>query len=171
MKPSNGLNKKQKEEIREIVKSEIREAIRKNTKPEINVKDEVVEAIYSVLNEKNDNLIKNLSEIGDKISQQETKKSMFAFSLKGLLYGFCVLAWMVWIVFVVATIYLCFTNSYFQENMSSVIVLFIMFLLTCIVLIIFNKSIRHMNKSDSYNSLMFIVTMIAFIITIYTSLR
>lgn len=29
MKPSNGLNKKQKEEIREIVKNEIREALRK----------------------------------------------------------------------------------------------------------------------------------------------
>ena len=30
MKQSNGFNKKQKEEIREIVKNEIREAIRKN---------------------------------------------------------------------------------------------------------------------------------------------
>ena len=45
MKTSNGFNKKQKEEIREVVKSEIREALRKNAKPDIKVKDEVIEAI------------------------------------------------------------------------------------------------------------------------------
>lgn len=171
MNPSNRFNKKQKEEIRQIVKSEIREALRKNTKPEINVKNEVEGAIYSILNEKNDDLIKNISEIEDKIGQKETEKSLFAFSIKGLLYGVCVLAWFVWSGFVVATIYLCFTNSYFQENIGSVIVLFIMFFLLVVILVIFSKSIKYMNKNDSYNSLMFIITMIAFIITIFTSLR
>ena len=80
MKSSNGFNKKQKEEIREIVKSEIREALRKNTKPDIKVKDEVIEAIYSVWNDKNDNLIKSLIEIEDKISKEETNKSLFAYN-------------------------------------------------------------------------------------------
>ncbi len=92
MKTTNGFNKKQKKEIREIVKSEIREALIKNAKPDIKVKDEVVTAIYSVLNEKNDDLIKNISEIENKISQKETKKSIFAGGLKGLLYMFCILA-------------------------------------------------------------------------------
>lgn len=170
MKTSNGFNKKQKEEIREIVKSEIREALRKNAKPDINVKKEVKETIYSILDEKNDELIKNLSEIENKISQKETEKSMFAFSIKGLLYSVCVIAWFMWIVFVSATIYLCFTNSYFQENIGSVIVLFVMFFLLAVILVIFSKSIKCMNKNDSYNSLMFIITMIAFIITIFTSL-
>lgn len=93
MKPSNGFNKKQKEEIREIVKSEIREALKKNAKPDVNVKDEVTEAIYFILNEKNDSLIKNLSEIEDKINKEETEKSLFAYSLKGLLYVVCVFSW------------------------------------------------------------------------------
>lgn len=168
MKQSNGFNKKQKEEIREIVKSEIREAIRKNTKPEINVKKEVTEAIYSVLDQKNEGLIKNLSEIEDKISQQETEKSMFAFSIKGLLYVVNVLAWILWCVFVGAMIYLSITNSYFQENIIGVMVLLILFFLLACILFIFSKSIKNMNKSDSYNSFMFIITMIAFIITIWT---
>lgn len=171
MKPSNGFNKKQKEEIREIVKSEIREALRKNAKPDINVKDEVVEAIYSILNEKDDHLIKNISEIEDKISQEETEKSLFAFSMKGLLYGVCILAWTFLIMFVGAAVYLCFTNSDFQNNIFPVIVLFLMFFLLVVILVIFHKSIKYMNKSDSYNSFMFILTMIAFIITIFTTLK
>lgn len=168
MKQSNGFNKKQKEEIREIVKSEIREAIRKNTKPEINVKKEFTEAIYSVLDEKNEGLIKNLSEIENKISQQETEKSIFAFSIKGLLYVVNALAWFLWCVFAGAMIYLSITNSYFQENISGVMVLLILFFLLACILFIFSKSIKNMNKSDSYNSFMFIITMIAFIITIWT---
>lgn len=171
MKASNGLNKKQKEEIREIVKNEIREALRKNAKPDINVKQEVMEAIYSVLNEKNDDLIKNISEIEDRISQEETNKSMFAYSMKGLLYVVCVIAWLVWIVFVLATIYLYFTNSYFQENLNSVIMLFLIYFLLGVILVVFSKSIKYMNKNDSYNSFMFIVTMIAFIITIFTTIK
>lgn len=171
MKASNGLNKKQKEEIREIVKNEIREALRKNAKPDINVKQEVMEAIYSVLNEKNDDLIKNISEIEDRISQEETNRSMFAYSMKGLLYVVCVIAWLVWIVFVLATIYLYFTNSYFQENLNSVIMLFLIYFLLGVILVVFSKSIKYMNKNDSYNSFMFIVTMIAFIITIFTTIK
>lgn len=171
MKSSNGLNKKQKEEIREIVKSEIREALKKNTKPDVDVKKEVTEAIYSVLNEKNDNLIKNLSEIEDKISQEETRKSLFAFSIKWLLYTSCVIAWLFLVMFVAATIYLCFTNGYFQENIISVILLFLMYILLVVILVVFSKSIKYMNKNDSYNSFMFIVTMIAFIITIFTTIK
>lgn len=168
MKSSNGFNKKQKEEIREIVKREIKEALRKNAKPDINVKDEVTEAIYSVLNEKNDDLIKNLSEIEDRISQEETKKSMLAYSMKWLLRVVCALAWAVWGMVFGATIYLCFTNSYVQENIGAIMVLFIIFLLLACILFIFSKSIKNMNKSDSYNSFMFIITMIAFIITVWT---
>jgi len=168
MKSSNGFNKKQKEEIREIVKHEIREALRKNAKPDINVKDEVTEAIYSVLNEKNDDLIKNISEIEDRISRKETEKSLFASGLKGLLYVFCILAWFFLLICVVALVYLCCTEIYVQENIASVIVLLLMFFLFAFILVIFSKSIKDMNKSDSYNTLMFIVTMIAFIITIWT---
>lgn len=171
MKASNGLNKKQKEEIREIVKNEIREALRKNAKPDINVKQEVMEAIYSVLNEKNDDLIKNISEIEDRISQEETNRSMLAYGMKGLLYVVCIIVWLVWIVFVLATIYLCFTNSYFQENLNSVIMLFLIYFLLGVILVVFSKSIKYMNKNDSYNSFMFIVTMIAFIITIFTTIK
>lgn len=120
---------------------------------------------------KNDDLIKNLSDIENKISQKETEKSFFAFSIKGLLYGVCVLAWFLWSVFVGATIYLCFTNRYFQENVISVIVLFLMYFLLVVILVVFSKSIKYMNKNDSYNSLMFIVTMIAFIITIFTTIK
>lgn len=171
MKSSNGFNKKQKEEIRDIVKTEIREALRKNAKPDVDVKNEVTEAIYSVLNEKNDDLIKNILEIEDRISQEETEKSMFAYSMKGLLYVVCVIVWLVWIVFVLATIYLCFTNSYFQENLKSVIMLFLIYFLLGVILVVFSKSIKYMNKNDSYNSFMFIVTMIAFIITIFTTIK
>ena len=170
MKSSNGFNKKQKEEIREIVKSEIKEALRKNAKPDINIKNEVTAAIYSVLNEKNENLIKNLSEIENKISQEETKKSWFASGLKSLLYVFCILAWIVWLICIIALVYLCCTEIYVQENKSSASVLFLMFALLAFILIIFSKSIKDMNKSDSYNALMFIITMIAFIITISTTL-
>lgn len=170
MKSSNGFNKKQKEEIREIVKREIREALRKNAKPDINVKGEVVEAIYSVLNEKNDDLIKNLIEIQDKISKEETEKSLFAYNMKWILHGICYLAWGILVLFVVATVYLCFAESALFENPIGVLLLFIVEALMAVILFIFHKSIKHMNKSDSYNALMFIITMIAFIITISTTL-
>ncbi len=171
MKPSNGFNKKQKEEIREIVKSEIREALKKNAKPDVNVKDEVTEAIYFILNEKNDSLIKNLSEIEDKINKEETEKSLFAYSLKGLLYVVCVFSWIFFAILVGATVYLCFTNSDFQNNKLSVLMLYLMYFLLAVILVAFHKSIKYMNKNDSYNSFMFIVTMIAFIITIFTTLK
>lgn len=171
MKYSNGFNKKQKEEIREIIRYEIREALRRNAKPDIKVKDEVREAIYSILNDKNDNLIKNLIEIEDKISKEETNKSLFAYSMKWLLYGVCVLACIFWIIFVGATVYLCFTNSDFQTNIFPVIALFLIYFLLAVILVIFFKSIKYMNKSDSYNSFMFIITMIAFVITIFTTLK
>ena len=90
MRSSGGFNKKQKEEIREIVKSEIREALRKNAKPDIDVKQEVMKAICAILNEKNDNLIKNLSEIENKINKEETEKSLFAANIKWLLYAVCI---------------------------------------------------------------------------------
>lgn len=171
MKSSNGFNKKQKEEIREIVKREIREALRKNAKPDINVKNEVTEAIYLVLNEKNDDLIKNLLEIENKISQEETEKSLFACSIKGLLYGGCILAWVFWVLFFGAMIYLGFADNYFVENTFLMIIFSIMFFLFAIILIIFSKTIKYMNKSDTYNYFMFIITMIAFIITIFTTIK
>ena len=170
MKSFNGFNKKQKEEIREIVKSEIREALRKNAKPDINVKDEVVEAIYSVLNEKNEDLIKNIIEIEDKISKEETEKSLFAYSMKWLLYGVCVVACIFGVMSVGATVYLCFTSD-FQKNIFPVIALFLIYFLLAVILVIFFKSIKYMNKNDSYNSFMFIITMIAFMITIFTTLK
>lgn len=112
MKSSNGFNKKQKEEIREIVKSEIREALRKNAKPDVKVKEEVIEAIYSVLNDKNDNLIKNLIEIEDKISKEETNKSSFAANMKWLLYLICFFAWSIWTLFFVAMINVGVTENF-----------------------------------------------------------
>lgn len=117
-------------------------------------------------------MIKDISEIEDKIEQEETKKSMFAFSIKGLLYVFCGVAWLVWFAFLVAMIYLCLANTlYFQENTLSIFMLSFMFILLLVILVIFSKSIKYMNKNDSYNSLMFILTIIAFIITIYTTLK
>lgn len=171
MKTSNGFNKKQKEEIREIVKSELRDALRKNAKPNINVKNEVKEAIYSVLDEKNDDLTKNILEIENKISKEETEKSLFAYSLKGLLYVVCVFSWIFFAILVGVTVYLCFTNSDFQNNKLSVLMLYLMYFLLAVILAAFHKSIKYMNKNDSYNSFMFIVTMIAFIITIFTTLK
>ena len=168
MKASNGLNKKQKEEIREIVKNEIREALRKNAKPDINVKQEVMEAIYSVLNEKNDDLIKNLSEIEDRISQEETKKSLFAANMKWLLYTVCFIAWLLFIGMVLGTAYLCWYKKEIIINLWQGIELVLLYLFTGLILFVFNKSIKKMNKSDLYNSFMFIVTMIAFIITVWT---
>lgn len=51
------------------------------------MKDETIEAINSVLNEKNDDLIKNLLEIENKIIQEETKNSSFAANIKrGCMY-------------------------------------------------------------------------------------
>lgn len=169
MKTSNGFNKKQKEEIREIVKSEIREALRKNAKPDIKVKDEVIEAIYSVLNEKNDDLIKNLMEIEDKISKEETEKSSFAANIKWFLYGICLLAWLFWILFFVAAVYTGATDDIFSSDIFSAILFFLIYILMGSILFIFSKSIKHMNKNDSYNSLMFIITIIAFILTIYAT--
>lgn len=170
MRPSNGFNKKQKEEIREIVKSEIREALKKNAKPDV-VKNEVTTAIYSVLNEKNEDLIKNLSEIENKISQKETEKSLFASNMKGLLHVVCFLAWFFWVLFFGVTVYLCFTNRDFTKQIFSVILLFILDISIAVILFIFHKSIKYMNKNDSYNALMFIITVIAFIITILSILH
>lgn len=168
MKLSNGFNKKQKEEIREIVKSEIKEAIRKNTKPEINVKKEVVGAIYSILNEKNEDLIKNLLEIGDKIEQEETEKSIFASGMKGLLYVVCGIAWILFAGMVFGTIYLFWYKKEPIINLEQGIVFALLYLSTGLILFIFHNSIKKMNKSDLYNSFMFIITMIAFIITVWT---
>lgn len=171
MKQSNGLNKKQKEEIREIVKNEIREALKKNAKPDINVKQEVMEAIYSVLNEKNDDLIKNISEIEDRISQEETNKSMFASNMKWLLYGGCFIAWFLLGGMILGTVYLCCCKKEIIINLWQGIAFFALYLAMGIILLIFHKSIKKMNKSDSYNSFMFIITMIAFIITVWTVIR
>lgn len=168
MKPSNGFNKKQKEEIREIVKSEIREALRKNAKPDINVKDEVKEAIYSVLNEKNDNLIKDISEIKDKIDKEETDKSLFAHNIKWMLYTVCFIAWMLFSGMVLSTVYLCWYKKELIISSWQGVELVLLYLFTGLMLFIFNKSVKKMNKGDLYNSFMFIVTMIAFIITVWT---
>lgn len=168
MKSSNGFNKKQKEEIRDIVKTEIREALRKNAKPDVDVKNEVTEAIYSVLNEKNDDLIKNILEIEDRISQEETEKSMFAYSMKGLLYVVCVITWLLFIGMVLGTAYLCRYKKEFIISFWQGVELVLLYLFTGLILFVFNKSIKKMNKSDLYNSFMFIVTMIAFIITVWT---
>lgn len=169
MKYSNGFNKKQKEEIREIIRYEIREALRRNAKPDIKVKDEVREAIYSILNDKNDNLIKNLIEIEDKINKEETEKSMFAANIKWLLYVICLLAWFFWIIFFVAAVYTGMTDDIFSNDIFSAICFFLIYILFGFILFIFGKSIKHMNKNDSYNSLMFIITMVAFILTIYAT--
>lgn len=169
MKPSNGFNKKQKEEIREIVKSEIGEALRKKSKSDPKVKDEVEKAIYSVLNEKDDNLIKNLIEIENKISMEETEKSLFAGSMKYFLYALCLLAFGFVVLLLIATVYLCITDSSVLADIFSVILVSIIYIMAIIILIIFHKSIKRMNKNDSYNSLMFIITIIAFIITILST--
>lgn len=168
MKPSNGFNKKQKEEIREIVRSEIKEALRKNAKPEADVKSEVIEAIYSVLKEKNGELIKNLSEIEDMIEQAETKKSMFAANMKWLLYTVCFIAWLLFCGMILGTVYLCWYKQEIIINLGQGVEIFLMYLFTGLILFIFHKSIKKMNKSDLYNSFMFIITMIAFIITVWT---
>ncbi|MCM1101253.1 MAG: hypothetical protein NC398_07695 [Acetatifactor muris] len=165
MKQPNGFSKRQKEEIREIVKSEIQEALRKNAKPEINVKNEAAEAIYSVLNEKNDDLI-----IEDKINKKETEKSLFAYNMKWILHSICYLAWGILILFFIATVYLCITEGALCENPVGILTIFIVEVLVSGILFIFHKSIKHMNKSDSYNALMFIITIIAFILTISTTL-
>ncbi|MCI9105737.1 MAG: hypothetical protein HFG57_07230 [Lachnospiraceae bacterium] len=168
MKSSNGFNKKQKQEIREIVKSEISNTIRKNANPDLKVKDETIEAINSVLNEKNDDLIKNLLEIENKIIQEETKNSSFAANIKGGLYVFCYIAWTLWVLIVVATVYVCYNNGSVINNFYSMIVLFIVYFLLALFLFIFSKSLKRMSKNDLYNSFMFIITMISFIITIST---
>ena len=127
MRSSNGFNKKQKEEIREIVKSEIREALRKNAKPDINAKDETIKAIYSVLNEKDDELIKNLIEIEEKISKKETEKSFFAANMKDLLRGICILAGAILVMFFIAMIYWCIASGNIQKNIIYVVALFSVF--------------------------------------------
>ena len=171
MKSSNGFNKKQKQEIREIVKSEISDTIRKNANPDIKVKDETIEAINSVLNEKNDDLIKNLLEIENKISQEETKNSSLAANMKGLLYAVCIVAWILLVLIVVATVYVCFNNGSVINNLYSMFVLFIVYFLLAFSLFIFSKSLKRMSKNDLYNSFMFIITMISFIITISTMIK
>lgn len=168
MKPSNGFNKKQKEEIREIVKSEIREALRKNAKPEVNVKDEVVEAIYSVLNEKNDNLIKNLSEIEDKISKEETEKSWFAGFIKFLLRILCYILWLAFGVIIIFLLYICIRYHYDDGDYVDYRVAIEAYLfIVGLIILHFHNSINEMRKNDLYNSFMFIITMISFIITVW----
>lgn len=81
------------------------------------------------------------------------------------------LVWLFEVMLVAATIYFCFTNGYFQENILPVIQLFLIDFLLAVILVVFHKSIKCMNKNDTYNFFMFIVTMIAFIITIFTTLR
>lgn len=83
-----------------------------------------MEAIYSVLYERNEDFIKNLSEIEDRISQEETEKSLFAANMKRILHGICYLTWGILALFFVATVYLCFAKSVLFENPVGVLVLF-----------------------------------------------
>lgn len=171
MKPKNGFNKKQKEEIQKIVRNELNIALKKFSNRDKQIENDVKNAIYSILDEQNEKMIENIMEVQNKIDEKEVKKSKFAFGIKYLLHIVCGIAWIILVLFFTQTIYLGYTTSLFTGKIIEVIILYIIYFLSGIILFIFHTSIKHMNKSDSYNSLMFIITMIAFIITIYSVLQ
>ena len=107
----------------------------------------------------------------NKIDEKEVKKSKFAFGMKYLLHMFCIMAWITLILVLIAIIKLCYTTSLFWENPIEATILCIVYFSSIVILFIFHISIKKMNKSDSYNSLMFIITMIAFMITIISVLQ
>lgn len=171
MKLKNGFNKKQKEEIQKIVRNELNTTLKKFSNRDKQIGNDVKNAIYSILDEQNEKMIDDIMKIQNKIDEKEVKKSKFAFGMKYLLHIACGIAWIILILFFTQTIYLGYTTSLFAGKIIEVIILYIIYFLSGIMLFIFHTSIKHMNKNDSYNSLMFIITMIAFIITIYSVLQ
>lgn len=167
MRVSNGFNKKQKEEIREIVKVEIQEALRKNANSKANTKDEVIEAINTILQEKNDTFIKNLAEIEERINMVETEKSLFAANMRYGLKVLCVGGTLFLSFLVLCSIYM-FCCGMMPINPWNIFVLTLIFGSSGFIMFTFFQSIKTMTKSDLYNTVMFIVTMISFVITIWT---
>lgn len=171
MKPQNGFNKKQKEEIEKIVRNEINTALKKFSNRGKQIENDVKNAVYSILDEQNEKMIDDIMKIQNKIDEKEVKKSIFAFGMKYLLHIFCIIAWITLILVLIAIIQLCYTTSLFLENPIGATILCIVYFFSIVILFIFHISIKKMNKSDSYNSLMFIITIIAFMITIISVLQ
>ncbi len=167
MRLSNGFNKKQKEEIRKIIRSEVRKELRKNSGKDI--KEEIIAAVDTVLNEKNEDLVKSLLEIRNKIDKEETEKSFLAANIKNLLHVLCIGMWIILTLLFGIIIYLNFVNGKLLNNAYSVIIFFVVYILLTIVIFVLYNQIKQMNKNDSYNAVMFSISIISLILTIIST--